>query len=197
MGDEYSKIQRHLRMSKTMYELDLKGRHIIKELQNKKSTGQRPRSGNYIFESALNVVYKNLLYSLSLKRLRLYYYLQYFLDELLFYEVQNLTQFYIEDDTYGISKVYFNQHEWITDAVIQPYEFYRDNDLNINEAMYLVCFLKEFDLFLQEIESYLKPYKHIKYIKSKLSSTIYKLRKRHNKIWTILLCVINQNFEIE
>lgn len=193
---DYDKIENHLKISKCMYELDQKGKHIISEFYNKKSKGKR-RTGTYIFEDILKNIYKNIIYCLSLKRLKLYFHLQYFLDELLYYEVRNQSQFYIEDNIYDISKIYFAQEEWINDNFIQKFEFYNTTDVNINEAMYLVCYLKEYDLFLHDIEKYIKAFKDIKSIKSKLRYTIHKIRNRHNYIWNVLIEIINKKISLD
>jgi hypothetical protein len=114
----------------------------------------------------------------------------------MYFEIEN-NCFYIEDNTYDISKVYFGQQEWITDLNIQDIEFYNEPDININEAMYLICYIKDYEKILIEIEEYIKPYKEITHIKSKLKNTIHRIRFRQNRIWTILLLIINKNILIE
>ena len=198
MDEEYTKIENHIRFARHLNEIDRKGKHIIYEFQAKKSKTMNKRTNTYNFESATSRVYKNILHCLSLKRLRLYFYLQYFLDELLFFEAQNSSIFYIEDAEYNISKLYFGQDEWIADqSYYQKYEFYENTAINIHEAMYLVCYLKEFDLFLIDLEQYIKPFKEIKRIKTKLRYTIQKIRQRHSDVWKVLLGIINQNFSQE
>lgn len=189
---EYEKIEKHIEFSTNLFELDLKSRHIILQFNKNKSKGIR-RSGTYIFEDKINTIYNNIINCSGLKRLRLYFCLQYFLDEMMYYDVKNTEQFFIEDNTYNISKMYFCQEEWINNISIQEYEFYKIDDLNMNEAMYLICYLKEFDNFLLKIESYIKAYKDISSIKSKLRDTIYRIRCRHNNIWLILIAIINNS----
>jgi hypothetical protein len=125
----------------------------------------------------------------------MYFCLQYFLDELMYYEVKNINKFYIEDNVYNISKIYFGQNEWITDLYVQKFNFYSEKDLNLNEAMYLICYLREYDNCLLEIEEYIKPIKTIPKIKRKIRDTIQRIRLRHNNIWTMLLNIINNNID--
>ena len=191
--EEYSKIEQHIFLSKSLYELDVKGKYIMDQIAKKKSTGTRRRSGNYIFTEDISTVFNNLIHCLSLKRLKLYFCMQYFLDELLYHEIKKTSTFFIEDNSYDISKLYFSQNEWISDAFIQKFEFYDTNDLNINEAMFLVCYLQEYDRFLLDVEEYIKSFKDIKHIKSKLRDTIHRIRFRHKNIWSILITIINQN----
>lgn len=194
--DEYNKIESHISLSKSIYELDMKGRHIINEFIEKKNIGKK-RNGSFIFSESMNVVYNNLMYCLSLKRLRLYFCLQYFLDEVMYHEINKTDKFYIEDNAYNISEIYFGQENWIYDVVIQKFNFDKENDLNMNEAMYLICYLKEFDQCLLNIEEYIKPIKNISKIKGKLRYTFHRIRIRHNAIWTILLSIIHENISKE
>lgn len=194
MDEEYTKIENHLKFSKKLYEIDEKGRHIITSFQKKKTKSINKRTQSFLFEKDANIIYRNILYCLSMKRLKLYFYIHFYLDELLYFEAQNSSYFYIEDNTYSLSKIYFGQQEWITDSFVQKYEFYEESTVSINEAMYLICYLKEYDMILMDLEQYIKPFKNIKSIKSKLRYTIHKIRKRHREVWKVLLDIVNQHF---
>jgi hypothetical protein len=200
---EYSKIENHIMLSKSIYELDMKGRHIINEFNLKKSIGKK-RNGSFIFNESMTIIYNNLIHCLSLKRLKMYFCLQYFLDEVMYHEVTKTNKFYIEDSEYNISQIYFGQDDWIYDVMIQHFQFDEKKvqdttdenisaGLNIHEAMYLICYLKDFDHCLLHIEDYIKPFKTIPKIKSKLRYTFHRIRVRHNYIWPLLLSIINEN----
>lgn len=195
--DEYTKVENHMFMSRCLYELDQKSKHIVNQLSSKKTQGRRKRTGNPIFSEDISLVYSNILLCSSLRRLRAYFCMQYFLDELLYHEVKNAKRFHVEDSDYPISKLYFSQSEWIADAVPQPFEFYDEPELNISEAMYLVCYLKDFDGFLLDVEEYIKPLKDIRNIKSKLRETVHRIRCRHKNVWNVLLSIINENISGE
>jgi hypothetical protein len=126
----------------------------------------------------------------------MYFCLQYFLDELMYSEVKNINKFYIEDNEYNISKLYFGQEEWIIDIYVQKFTFYSEKDLNINEAMYLMCYLKEYDNCLLEIEEFIKPIKTIPKIKRRIRDTIQRIRLRHSNIWTVLSNIINNDIDM-
>lgn len=193
---EYSKIEKHISLSKLLYELDIKSRNIINELDSKKHIPKsNRRNSSYTFSNSTYIVYNNIINCSSLKRLKMYFCLQYFLDELMYYEVKNINKFYIEDNVYNISKIYFGQDEWIIDLYVQKFNFYSEKDVNINEAMYLICYLREYDNCLLEIEEYIKPIKTIPKIKRKIRDTIQRIRLRHNNIWIILLNIINNNID--
>lgn len=196
---EYTKLEQHISLSKTLFDLDIKGKYIINELQRKKSNGVRKRTGTHIFTNDILIVYNNIINCISIKRLRLYFCLQYFLDELMYYEIRNTNNFYIEDNIYPISKIYFGQHEWISDSYLQDFQFYEDSQsININEAMYLVCYLKDYDSFLLDIEEYTNTFKgkkEVSRIRSKLRYSIHKIRCRHKNVWNVLLDIINKNID--
>lgn len=195
--DEYTKIENHIFLSRCLYELDQKSKHILRQLSSKKTQGRRKRSNNPIFSEDISLVYSNILLCSSVRRLRAYFCLQYFLDELLYHEVKNTQRFHVEDHEYPISKLYFSQSEWIADASPQPFEFYEEPEFNIHESMYIVCYLKEFDGFLLDVEEYIKPLKDIRSIKSKLRETVHRIRCRHKNVWNVVLSTINHNISGE
>lgn len=192
---EYNIIEKHMQISRELYSIDKKGKYIISQFNTKKSRGIRRRSGNHIFSDTLKIIHRNIHSCCSLKRFRTYFHLQYFLDELLFYQVKTHTKFYTEDDMYDLSKLYFHQDEWVTDLNIQEYQFYEDeSEINIHEAMYLVCYLKEYEHILHDIEMYIKTIKHNNTIKNKLKYAIHRIKRKHKKVWSVLLNTISHNF---
>lgn len=194
MDHEYNVIEKHMSLAKELYTIDEKSKYIMSQFDAKKSKGIR-RSGNYIFSDSIKLIYKNIQSCSSLKRFRTFFHLQYFLDELLFDQARTHTKFYVEDDVYDLSKLYFHQGEWVTDLNIQPYEFYEDDSqINIHEAMYLICYLKEFEHLLHDIEIYIKTIKHMNIIKNKLKYAIHRIKKKHKKVWSVLLSTISHNF---
>lgn len=194
MDYEYIIVEKHIDLSKNLFEVDQKGKYIVEQFNQKKSKGIR-RSGNHIFSEDLKIVYRNIHSCCSLKRLRSFFCLQYFLDELLFDQVRNHNKFYMEDEVYDLSKLYFHQDEWVSDLNIQQYEFFEDDtQINIHEAMYLVCYLKEYEHLLNDIEMYIKTIKHNNTIKNKLKYAIHRIKKKHKKVWAVLLSTITHNF---
>lgn len=189
---EYSKIENHLSFSKTIYLIKQKGKNILENFKKHKYE-KKNRRGASLFIGDVSTIYINLtnIVHKTNNTLNLFFCLKYYLDELMFGEIKNLTTFTIEDQNYDLTKVYYHASEWIQDQDTQSFEFYDEMEVNINEAMYLVCYLKEFeDLFLQ-IEEYLKTFKDTYTIKKKLIRITNRLRLKLKIIWDIIIEIIN------
>jgi small subunit ribosomal protein S1 len=63
---EYSKIENHIMLSKSIYELDMKGRHIINEFNLKKSIGKK-RNGSFIFNESIFARWRTIFLFQKLK----------------------------------------------------------------------------------------------------------------------------------
>lgn len=180
--DEYSTIERHIEFSKMLFVLDKKGLHILNELNIKKSE-----------HTCKNItkIYTVLVTILNVKKYqeRLYLNLLSDLDELLFKEIKNYNKFYIDDDNYDLTSLYFNQNLWIKDQEIQEVKLYKSECLDIHDAMYLICYLREYENILLNIETYIKE----KYSDSNLLKTIYFIRLKLKKIWDVLICIVENN----
>jgi hypothetical protein len=189
---DYEKIESHLEFSKTLFALDLKGQHILLELERKKSLSRKKKT----FGEDIYRIYHNLVDVLNVKKLkpRLYCALLHFLDELVFKEVSNYDQFFIEDDGFQLTKLYFGQTSWIRDQDIQPFELDTGQDLNINEAMFLVCYLREYENFLLSIEEYISDLDYIG-LKRELTSTIGRIRRKLKIVWDIVIEVVTKSLQ--
>lgn len=194
---EYTKIENHLEFSKNLFLIDKKGKHILFQIESKKLE-RKKRTGGFLFKADVDKVYTNLTNILNVKKYtpRLYYTLQFYLDELLFNEVPNCNKFYIEDSEYELTKVYFDQLTWITNQDIQEYHLDIGTDININEAMCLVCFLREFEDLLFSIQEYVSDIIQ-KRLKRILIKTISRIRYKKKIIWDIVLEIINKNIKNE
>ena len=170
---EYDKIAKHLQFSKTLHVLNEKGKGILKALDERKKI-RKKRSGNYVFSTDLGFIYNIILDITNVRRfnkLRLFFCLQHYLDELLFKEVKVLESFCVEDEEYAISTIYFNQDKWysIDQDDIQIYDFEEKYDINLSELTYLRLYFDEYDTFIADIKGHLASLNNIDYIKSKLS----------------------------
>lgn len=191
---EYNKIENHIIFSKNIYLLKKKGRNILTELEIKKYESKN-RKGSLIFIPDITIIYTNLSNIVEKKRhsLRLCFCLTYYLDELMFGEIKTLDKFVIEDQHYDLTKLYSHPEEWIDDQEIQNVSLDNEKNFNINEAMFLVCYLKEFENLFLEIEEYLKSFKESYKIKKKLLRIINRFRLKFKNIWDIILKTINNN----
>ena len=66
---EYTKIEKHMEISKSLYILDQHGKYIIDKIIHKKCQGTRKRTGTYIFSDDFTIIYNNIINCLSIKRL--------------------------------------------------------------------------------------------------------------------------------
>ena len=156
MLGEYNSLEKHIQFSTKLYTLNQKGRHILSQFYKNKPTRIK-RSGEPEYNQTISLIVQALQDTLNYRKFcfRLFFNLQYYLDELMFKEILNLKTFYIEDNEYELTKLYFD-YTWLEERCdIKKYDFYKDPDINIDEAMYLVCFLKEYDAVLLEIEEYI------------------------------------------
>jgi len=194
---EYSKIESHLDFSRQLFLIDKKGKNILIQLELKKFE-RKKRNGGFIFKPDIDKVYTNLINILNVKkyRPRLYYTLQFYMDELLFNEVPKFNKFFIEDSEYDLTKVYFDQEAWISNQDIQDYQLDKGNDININEAMCFVCFLREFEDLLFSIQEYVNDLNE-KRLKRIITKTITRIRYKHKIIWDIVVEIINKNLKHE
>jgi hypothetical protein len=192
--NEYSKIESHLQFSKTLFLLKEKGVNIMEQF-NMKKFDKKTQRGTCAFVEDTAIIYNNLANVVDKKKnsLKLCFCLSYYLDELMFGEIMKLDTFIIEDLQYDLTKVYYSPSEWILDQEQQTYLFYNEKEININEAMYLICYLKDFENFLLEIENYLKTFLDTYTIKKKIVGIINKLRLKFKNIWDIVLKTIEKS----
>ena len=193
---EYSKIEQHMIFSKTLHQLKGKGKNILKEFDEKKFDRQTKKRKN-VFIGNTSIIYSNIanIIAKSKYSLQLGMSLQFYLDELMFNEIKNIQTFVIEDQDYDLTKLYYHPTEWIQDNDLQIFNFYAETDININESMYLVCYLKEYENFLLEIEDYLKNFKDKYSIKKKLLKLINRIRLKFKIIWEIIINIISDKVE--
>lgn len=188
---EYTKIEMHLEMSRMMFMLDKKGRHILSELEDKKYE-RKKRNGASVFREDVGKVYSTLVSVLNVRRFspRLYCIIQHYMDELLFKEVSTYNKFFVDEDEYDLTRLYYDQTAWIRDQDIQPYKMDIGASLDITEAMCLVCFLREYEDFLFTIEEYIKDIDYTN-LKTILLKIIRRVRVKLKFIWDIVLNVIS------
>lgn len=194
---EYTKIENHIEFSRQLFLIDKKGKNILLEMELKKYE-RKKRTGGCVFKSEADKVYTNLVHILNVKKFshRLYFTLQFYMDELLFKEVDTCTKFYIEDSEYELTNIYFDQLSWITNSDIQEYQLEIGTEFNLNEAMYLTCFLRDFETLLFDIEEYISDLKNCR-LKKILLNTLSRIRYKQKIIWNIVIEIINKTIKYE
>lgn len=191
---EYSKIESHIEFSKSLYILNKKGKHILSELEQKKYE-RISKNGKSILGGDIKKFYILLVHILNLKRFsqRLHTLLKHNLDNLLFKEIKKIDIFYIEDEKYCLTKLYYDPSLWIKDYEIQAFSLDICNVFNVTEAMCLICFLREYEELLFEIEEYIRD-TEFKTLKSKIDTIIRRIKYKLKTAWDIIMDVIKMNF---
>lgn len=185
--ESYSVIQKHMKISEALYRIDAYGKHILKEIREKKNIKLTRRS--YAFHEDIDTIYNNINDTINVWRFksRLYLTLQYYLDEALFHSInENDDHFFIEDDKYELTQLYFGQEQWIRDPMIQTFGFHDEKTMNIDEAMIIRCYLKEYNDILILIDDIIKGNNEDTHFKRKLISVVNKIRKKHENAIKII-----------
>jgi hypothetical protein len=191
---DYTKIEMHLELSRMMFMIDKKGRHILSELEGKKFE-RKKRSGTCVFNDEVGKLYSTLVSVLNVRRFspRLYCVLQHYMDELLFKEVTSCDKFFVEEEEYDLTRLYYDQSSWVKNQDIQAYKMDLCSILDTGEAMCLVCFLREYEDFLFTIEEYIKDINHTQ-LKNILLKILRRFRIKLKIVWDIVLKVITLAF---
>jgi hypothetical protein len=151
-----------------------------------------------VFTDEVGKVYTNLVHVLNVKKFspRLYFALQYYMDELVFKEIKEYDKFYVEDEAYELTKLYLDPSAWIPNQDIQTFELDVGPKFDITEAMCLVCYLREFENLLFSIEEYIHDQED-KRLKKIITRTITRMRYKLKTVWDIVVNVISNNINVK
>lgn len=185
---EYESINKHLGISKNMHYLNMKGKFILNKLEKTKYI-RKKRSGTCVFLEDVHAIHNTIVKITNIHRfnkLRLYFRMQYYLDELLYKEVMTLENFQIEDDEYSLPDIYFNQELWNPlndDDDIAIYNFKSsDKYFDIDELIFLKFYFREYKDFLFDIKYYTEGVKNSTNVQKKLFRVFHRV---FNKILDI------------
>lgn len=188
----YEWIEKHLKISESLYCLNIQGRHILNEIKTKKNIKQGRRG--LLLDDKYDIIYQSIYETVNVMRFksRLFLCLQYYLDEALFHRLTtDIEQFYIGDNSHDLTAAYFNQEEWIPNPYIQKFSLFDDKELNIEEALLIKCYLNTYEKLLKDIELLiLSNIKEKVRWKKKIKRVINKIRKKHDKANKLLLDTI-------
>lgn len=179
--NEYRRIEQHIGFSKRLQNISTRGLHYLREIEIKKRIGGRRK-----YEKDVHGIH-HLLGNIIKPRVmlcnNLYSSLIYYLDEMLFYEVQDINDFVIEDDKYPLSFVYFNNAEWNPENDrIQPFVLENNSHMNETEAALLLMLLEDYNTLLQDL---LQDFKDEK-------KTCHRKDRMYNKIYTKVRRIISR-----
>lgn len=190
----YGKIEQHMQISESLYEMDLLGKHFIEEIKANKNTkiGRR----GLILRKEYDTILTSINETINLRRFksRLFLTLQYYLDEAMFDVVpESIECFFIEDDKYDLTKLYFDQEQWIRHNGIQRFSLTKNVDLVIDEALLINCFFMKYETLLKDIERLVMDVSEDKRYKRKILQVITKIRAKHNPSISIIEATINED----
>lgn len=194
--ESYSWIQRHMNISESLFSIDQQGKHLLSEIREKKNTKTSKR-GVHLSHN-FNTIYESINETINVRRFksRLYLTLQYYLDEALFIGVNEMDEkFYIEDDAYDLTKLYFDQQSWIPHNVLQKFSFINDLNLNIEEALLIKCFFMNYNQLLEQLNSLVSDIIVDAKCKKKIKYVIKKIRQKHSHAVLIIDEIINSDVE--
>lgn len=177
---EYEIIDEHVKLSSMLHLLNIEGKQLIREIETRKHIRQK-RSGNYVFSPEVQTILNSIIDVTNTKRfnkLRLYFCIQYYLDELLFKSVRNLDSFHIEDDCYKLTDLYFNQSTWnnmtIDDLCKRTISV--EKFLTYDDALVIQAYFRKYIEFLENVNESLATKKDIEYIKRQWRKIMNKVK---------------------
>lgn len=194
--ESYTWIQQHMGISEALFSIDQQGQHLLHEIREKKNLKTTKRG--VLLSNDFGAIYESINDTINVRRFksRLYLSLQYYLDEALFIGVKEMDEkFYIEDDEYDLTKLYFDQANWIRHNGLQKFSFLPDSNLNIEEALLIKCFFMNYNDLLGDIEKLIGSIEGDIKCKRKMKSIIKRIRQKHAQAVVILDQVINSDVE--
>jgi hypothetical protein len=200
---EYTIIEEHLCFSKSLHDLNTKGKRILQEIEKRKYYERKKRYIGFTYEvyNILNTILKPRVLSNNI-----YSSMLYFLDELLFLQVKETKDFFIEDEHYPLTYVYFNHDAWMyTD--VQDFSMDNGHTLTETEALLLNAYIEEYENFALNLEKYLvslledmanvkkQDRRQDKKLYRKLFRLISRLKRRLLLIKSKCLCIISTSIK--
>ena len=185
--DTYTWIQRHMKMSERLYDIDQRGKQILNEIRAKKDLRLHKR--RMALSKDFAKVYACVSETINMWRFksRLFLSLLYYLDECMFENINESHEFfYIEDDRYELTKMYFGQEAWIRDQNVQRFSFLNNNSMNVEEALLMRGFFVNYEHTLRDIENLMKDVEGRPHFKRKIKQVLRRIRKRHAAAMAIL-----------
>jgi hypothetical protein len=195
--NEYEIIDKHINFSSELHLLNITGKHLIREVEKKKHIRQK-KSGNYVFaqdvQSIMNVII-DITNTKRFNKLRLYFCIQYYLDELMFKFIKNLDNFYIEDECYKLTDLYFNQTTWNTITIddIPQIKLSDDKFINADEALIFQSYFNQYTYFLDIIIKYIERLQEVDYIRRKFKNICNRIKNKITNINQIIQKAIDDD----
>lgn len=195
--ESYSWIQKHINISEALYNIDKLGKHFLEQIAAKKNMKATNRKG-LLLSKEYETIYNSIHETINVYRFRsrLYLTLQYYMDEAMFNMIdESESYFYIGDDSFELTKVYFGQDTWIT-SDIQRFELAASKETpECDEALLIRCFFADYEKILTQIEALLRDIEDDTNYKTQIFKVIGKIRGKHAPSLTLLEDIIKRDLE--
>ena len=119
--------------------------------------------------------------------------MQYYLDELLFDEIKTLESFQIEDESYKLTDLYFNQSSWNKIDDTEILNITNDKFLNSDEAMLIRDYELRYKSFLDKLNSYLEHRNQTNYIRKKISRITNRINTKFSHTTELIDKIIKED----
>ncbi len=190
----YSQVEKHIGFAESLYFLNKRGHYLLDEIRRTKFVtpdSPRPGSGGEASTSEqLDVLVDSVTYAIvSTVRARmmgtstLMNELYCYLEEVMFQDVgdSDIEEFFILDDSYPLTAMYYSQETWVVDHGIQQFSFARDRKFEEGELMMIVCFFNDYISLLDKIAEYLdggktEVHRRLEYTVGRISGIIERVK---------------------
>lgn len=195
--ESYSWIQKHINISENLYNIDKLGKHFLEQIAAKKNMKAANRKG-LLLSKEYETIYNSIHETINVYRFRsrLYLTLQYYMDEAMFNMIdESESYFYIGDDSFELTKVYFGQDTWIN-SDIQRFELEASKETpECEEALLMRCFFADYEKILTQIEALLRDIEDDTNYKTQIFKVIGRIRGKHAPSLTLLEDIIKKDLE--
>lgn len=175
--EEYTLIENHVHISRTLYELDRRARLFIAEMERRKGIHGRKQYERDVQDML------SILHSLSKPKLlnhNLFSSLHYYLDDMMFSEVSEVYFFMVEDEKYPVSAIYFDKERWMDEKWLPVPDIQHVPGITAAEGAHLLLFFSEYETLVRELEVKVGGMKDSK-VKTKLKRILTRIKKRYLK----------------
>jgi len=143
--DVYGQLEKHLSFSERLVFLNKRGHYLIDNIRKTKV------SGNIVVETVVMAI-RHIVKCKTLGSCTLMNELYCYLDEAMFHDIEDeIDTFYVDDDSYPITTVYYGQEAWLGDVEVQEFQFSCGENFEEGELMILACFFNDYITLLEKI----------------------------------------------
>lgn len=183
--EEYTRLEKHLNLSKQLLKVSIAGKDVLSLLE--RTMGIKLKRSK--LKDDIYRVFATITHTIKPRKSlcnNMFSSMIYYLDEVMYREVQHLDYFFIEDYCYSINKVYYNPREWIDDEDTAPST---GDDDNISDEEIIQCiaaFFENYEALLDIIKDHTAYMIKSDKLKKKLYRVISKIRTKHKAARDIL-----------